>query len=287
MKTFACMLPVMLAVNSVLCCAQVIPSMVTSSMRVLPGGEIEIRATYKMEPGPIPAFLEDPYSLKRVFQKNQVLADGTTIEKQTPAVMHYQDSAGRFRAEYPFRRPANIPNRFDLPPQVEIIDAVAGYHYILDTVHRVAHRGVIEVVPRKPMPPLPPKATPRPPVQTPRPAGSTQPQRSTEPLGERTIDGTVLEGRRTTTVLPAGSNQGNDRPVAITTEEWSTPGSTMPPFRKTSDPRSGDETAASYDIIRGEPDPSLFQIPPDYRIVDEPGPFAVTYVFSPPTSLIR
>jgi len=37
--------------------------------------------------------------------------------------------------------------------------------------------------------------------------------------------------------------------------------------------------SAAYDIVRGEPDPDLFRIPGDYRIVDEPGPFAVTFVF--------
>ena len=72
---------------------------------------------------------------------------------------------------------------------------------------------------------------------------------------------------------------GNDGPVTITSEEWATPGSAMPPFRKVSDPRSGDETAASFDIVRGEPDPSLFQVPADYQIVDEPGPFAITFTF--------
>ena len=279
MKAFAFIGPVALALSAFPCYGQIIPSMVTSSMRVRPNGGIEIRATYKLEPGPIPAFLGDPYSLKRIFQKKQVLADGTNIEKQTPAILHYQDSAGRFRAEYPFKRPPNLPSRYDLPPQVEIIDSVAGYHYILDTVHRVAHRGVIEVIPRKPLPPQPQNALPNPPSQTPSPGASTYPQRSTEPLGGKVIDGLPLEGSRTTTTYPAGSGMGNDRPVAITSEEWATPGSTIPPFRKTSDPRSGDETAASYDIVRGEPDPRLFQVPAEYQIVDEPGPFAITFTF--------
>lgn len=283
MKTFVFIVLVVLALSSFPCYGQIIPSMVTSSMKVLPGGEIEIRATYKMEPGPIPAFLDDPFSLKRVFQKDQVLADGTKIEKETPSVLHYQDSVGRVRAEYPFRKPPNFPNQLDLPSQVEIIDSVAGYHYVLDTVHRVAHRGVIEVIPRKPSPPPPPGKAPNPPG----PGDGTQPQRSREPLGEKVLDGLPLEGERTTTTYPAGSNMGNDRPVTITSEEWTVPGSAMPPFRKTSDPRSGDETAASYDIVRGEPDPSLFQIPADYRIVDEPGPFAVTYLFSRATKLVR
>lgn len=261
------------------CYGQVVPSMVTSSMRVLPNGDIEIRATYKMKPGPIPAFLGDPFSLKRVFQKEQVLADGTKIRQQTPAVLNYQDSQGRVRAEYPFRRPANLPGGIVLPPQVEIIDSVAGYHYVLDTVHRIAHRGVIEVVARPPLPPESAHTEANPPRRVPRPAGGPNAVRSTEPLGQDTIEGVPFEGRRTVTTYPAGSRLGNDGPVSVTTEEWAAPGSSMPPFRKTSDPRSGDEVAASYDIDRGEPDPGLFLIPADYRIVDEAGPFAIIFVF--------
>jgi hypothetical protein len=219
MKAFAFAVPVVLMLATLPCYGQIIPSMVTSSMRVLPGGEIEIRATYKLEPGPITAFLEDPYSLKRVFQKNQVLIDGTRIEKQSSPVLHYQDFAGRFRAEYPFRKPPNFPNQYDLPPQVEIIDSVAGYHYILDTVHRVAHRGVIEVIPRKPLPPPPQNAGPNPPGRRPGHSDSRQSQLSTESLGDKTIEGIELEGKRTTTTFPAGSSMGNDRPVKTIAEE--------------------------------------------------------------------
>lgn len=118
----------LLALGAFPCYGQVIPSMVTSSMRVLPNGDFEIRATYKMDPGPIPAFPGDPFSLKRVFQKEQLMADGTKIRQQTPAVLNYQDSGGRVRAEYPFCRPANLPGGIELPPQMEIIDSVAGYH---------------------------------------------------------------------------------------------------------------------------------------------------------------
>jgi hypothetical protein len=279
MKTFVFIVLVALAISVIPCYGQIMPSMVTSSMTVRPDGGIDIRATYKMEPGPVPAFLGDPYSLKRVFQKNQVLADGTDIETQTPAVLQCKDSAGRFHAEYPFRRPYNLPRQYVLPSQIEIMDSVAGYHYILDTVHRVAHRGIIKVIPRQPSQHPITDTTTNPPIQTPGPADGTRPQRSMESLGEKVIEGLPLEGKRTTTTYPAGSSMGNDRPGTITSEEWAAPGSAMPPFRKTSDPRSGDETAASFDIVRGEPDPSLFQVPADYRIVDEPGPFAITFTF--------
>jgi hypothetical protein len=278
MKAFALIVLVALALSAFPCYGQIMPSMVVSSMRVRPNGEVEIRATYKMEPGPVPAFVGDPFSMKQVFQKDQVLADGTTITKQTSPVREYVDSVGRFRSEYAFKKPSNLASGYDLPDQIEIIDSVLGYHYIIDTAHRVIHRGVIEVIPRKPQPP-PQNAMANPPGQRPGPGNNTLPQHSTEPLGSTAIGGVPLEGRRTTTTYPAGSSMGNDGPVTITSEAWSTPGSAMPPFRKTIDPRSGVETAASYDIVRGEPDPSLFQLPADYQIVDEPGPFAITFTF--------
>ena len=61
----------------------------------------------------------------------------------------------------------------------------------------------------------------------------------------------------------------------------------MPPLKKISDPLSGDETAVSYDIIREEPDPSLFQIPADFQIVDESGPFVITFTLSQKTKLLK
>jgi hypothetical protein len=253
------------------CYGQIMPSMVTSSMRVLPNGEVRIRATYKMEPGPVPVLSGDPFSLKQVFQRDQVLADGTNIAKQTSPVVQYKDSAGRFRSEYAFKKPANLPAGYDLPVQIEIADPVAGFHYILDTAHRIAHRGAIEVASRN--------GNPTAASQTSGAAAGSNLLRSTEPLGNKVIEGIPLEGKRTTTTYPAGSNMGNDRPVSVTSEVWTAPGSAMPPFRKTSDPRLGNEMAASYDIVRGEPDPSLFQIPEGYRIVDEPGPFAITFTF--------
>lgn len=278
MKAFTFMLPVAFTLIVAPCFGQMTPSMINSSMRTLSNGALQIRSTYKMEPGPMPVMQGEPFSLKRFWQKNQALADGTAVSKQTPAIMQYRDSAGRFRVEYPFKIASNPALAgCDLPVQIEILDPVAGYHYIIDTAHRIVHRGVIEV--RTPQP-LPKSATPNPPGRTIVPGDSIRPQRSIESLGGRVIDGQALEGRRMTTTYPAGSTMGNDGPVTITSEEWISPGSTMPPnFRKTDDPRSGTEIAASYDIDRAEPDPSLFQPPVDFQLVDEPGPFAITFTY--------
>jgi hypothetical protein len=276
MKLFAIALLILLTMGALRCFGQMTPSMVTSSTRVLPTGETEIRATYKMEPGPMPVVTGDPFSLKQFFQKEQVLADGTAISKQTPAIKEFKDSAGRFRVEYQFKAPEQIRKNFDLPVQIEILDPVAKYHYIIDTVHRIVHRGVIDVR----MAAQPRIPAPTPPKTTVIPGDAVRPERRMESLGEKVIEGQALEGKRTTAIYPAGSSMGNNAPVAVTSEVWSSPGSSMPPFRKTTDPRSGAEIAASYDIDHNEPDPSLFQLPAGYQVIDEPGPFAITFTYA-------
>jgi hypothetical protein len=224
----------------------------------------------------VPALTGGPFSAHKLFQQEQELTDGTRISRQSPTIHTYQDSAGNIRIEWPFKRPDRCPPQWELPLQVEIIDAAAGYHYILDTVHRVAHRGIIEIIPRKPAQPLPQRPAPNAPIQT---ADNTRPQSLTESLGSKVIDGLAVEGNRTTTTYPAGSRMGNDRPVTTSSEVWVSPELNLPAFRKTSDPRSGDEKSAYFDIDRTEPNPSLFKVPADYQIVDEPGPFAITFQF--------
>jgi hypothetical protein len=276
MKTFALIALALLILSAFPCQGQVIPSMVFSSMRYRPGGELEIRATYKMEPGPIPALSGRPYSAKRLIQTDQELSDGAKISRQSPTVLYYRNSAGSLRFEWPFvRKPNNARPEWDLPVQIEIIDVELGCHYVLDTVHRVAHRGAIEINPIKEPPPSQ-TATPG---RLSQPGESARAQSSTESLGGTVIDGIALQGTRTTTTYPAGSRIGNDRPITTTSEIWDSPELGVPLFRKSSDPRSGDEKAAYFDVSLTEPDASLFQVPADYKIVDEPGPFAITFKF--------
>jgi hypothetical protein len=44
-----------------------------------------------------------------------------------------------------------------------------------------------------------------------------------------------------------------------------------------SDPRNGESIMRLINIDRNNPDPSLFQVPADYEIVDEKGPFSINY----------
>ena len=89
-------------------------------------------------------------------------------------------------------------------------------------------------------------------------------QPEVEKLGQETIDGVYAEGERVTTVIRAGT-QGNDRDITVVTERWRSPDLGIEVLSKTTDPR-GDTTTEIKNLSRTEPDPALFQIPPDYKV---------------------
>jgi hypothetical protein len=85
------------------------------------------------------------------------------------------------------------------------------------------------------------------------------------PLEHKTIEGVAVEGRKTTTVIPAGQI-GNDLPITITSEEWRSPELNLLVLTKHADPRSGESSYRLFNIIRAEPDMSLFIVPSDYTV---------------------
>jgi hypothetical protein len=96
-------------------------------------------------------------------------------------------------------------------------------------------------------------------------------QAQTEDLGSKTMEGVTVTGTRTTRTIPAGQ-VGNDKPISIVTEVWTSPELKTVVYSKRSDPRIGDQTFQLTNIVRAEPDPSLFTVPPDFKMQDAPGP---------------
>ena len=96
-------------------------------------------------------------------------------------------------------------------------------------------------------------------------------QASTEDLGSQTMEGVTVTGTRTTLVIPAGQI-GNDAAIRIMTEVWTSPELKTVVYSKRSDPRMGVQTFQLSNIVRAEPDSSLFTVPADFRIVDGPQP---------------
>ena len=221
-----------------------------------------------------------PYSAEQVTEHVQTLADGTHITQPAQTTKLYRDSAGRTRTERSFPAPPGALSRgSDAPSFIEIFDPVAGARYALEPQNHTAHRTSMPSL--RPSPPPPPSGNSVPasrtihlmPAQLPPQSASTsqdqtlRPQFSRDSLGTQSIEGVMAEGSRTTVTYPIGA-VGNDRPLTTTTETWTSPELKMVVLSKNSDPRSGESTTRLTNISRSEPDPSLFQIPADYEIIE-------------------
>jgi hypothetical protein len=84
-------------------------------------------------------------------------------------------------------------------------------------------------------------------------------------LGTQMVEGIAAEGTRTTTVIAAGSI-GNEQPITIVSEQWFSLDLQVFVMTKHSDPRSGETAYRLANIVRGEPDPTLFEVPADYTV---------------------
>jgi hypothetical protein len=98
-----------------------------------------------------------------------------------------------------------------------------------------------------------------------------QGQATTEDLGSQTMEGVFVTGVRTTRTIPAGQI-GNDKPISILTEVWTSPDLKTIVYSKRSDPRMGELTFQLTNITRAEPDASLFTVPADFKLVEGPKP---------------
>lgn len=99
----------------------------------------------------------------------------------------------------------------------------------------------------------------------------------TEQLGVQNFEGVDAEGTRTITTIPADAI-GNERPIEIVYERWYSKELQLIVYSKHSDPRFGEQTYRLTNINRSEPDPSLFQVPTSYRIVNQPSFYYKTSV---------
>jgi len=93
-----------------------------------------------------------------------------------------------------------------------------------------------------------------------------QPGVVVEDLGTRQIEGVAAKGIRSTTTIPAGEI-GNLSPINMVTERWYSDELGMAVRITRSDPRSGETVYRLANIVRAEPPPDLFTVPPDYKIV--------------------
>lgn len=221
-----------------------------------------------------------PYSADRVTEHTQTLTDGTHIDQKHEMSREYRDSEGRIRTERKlFNGPyAPAVAKEELPNLVQIFDPVAGYSYTLDPHKLIAHRVTLPSQASYSRPERLSSGT-----MTPQTSGKAVGRRSfvrhtikQDPLGTEIMDGILAEGTRITVTTPAGA-EGNDRPLTRTCEHWRSEEMDLMLLSKCSDLRTGETTMRLDNFDRTEPDPVLFQVPPEYKIVDGHGRFSIGF----------
>jgi hypothetical protein len=88
-----------------------------------------------------------------------------------------------------------------------------------------------------------------------------------ESLGTNTVDELNVVGTRETLTISAGAI-GNNQPVVTTREFWYSSDLEVNLSVTRKDPREGTQVIQLVDLSRSEPDPSLFQVPADFTVVD-------------------
>lgn len=229
-----------------------------------------------------------PFSADAVTEFTQVLSNGQRINRKSASSI-YRDSEGRTRREQtisaigPFA--ATGPGR----QTVIINDPVAGVSYVLNLEERTAVKakitgGSVVSFTWSPSPSTggvvggvvaasgTSTAGTGAVTMAPTPFGvhrtneiGTSTNSRTETLPAQMIEGVMAEGTRTIETIPAGAI-GNDSPIEIVSERWFAAELGMVVRTRKSDPMSGENVYQLTNIRRGEPAPTLFQVPPDFTI---------------------
>ncbi len=233
--------------------------------------------------GPMATVAGAPYSAQTETQRVQILADGNRIEQNTSGSVA-RDSKGRVRREESL--PALKSEGGDAGHLVRIEDPVAGVHWTLDAQRKIAIKmpfGQVRaqaksVAAGAAVPPSPQgpeqvffsSTAPNVSVQMlPKFRASLDSDAVKTDLGTQTIEGVAAQGTQLTRTIPAGAI-GNEQPLTITTETWYSPDLKVLVMSKTNDPRMGETTYRLTNIQRSEPPASLFQVPDDYTVKDQP-----------------
>jgi len=161
---------------------------------------------------------------------------------------------------------------------IEIRDPVSGYSYVLDDQNHVAHRFALQVKhPTTAPAPLAGSIASETVQRTATPnQDSSKPSNFKESLGSQTMEGIIVEGTRTTEIIPEGF-EDNDRPITVVRERWFSAELGITLLRKDNDPRNGESITRITNIDLSNPLLALFQPPADYKIVDETERIILTF----------
>jgi hypothetical protein len=200
----------------------------------------------------IPSLANAPFSATVNTESVRQLADGTTITLKNHRVIA-RDKAGRIFQERRLLVPDDGKHESVLT-QIEISDPVAHRLYICVPKDRVCQLEQFSAPDF-----APPPVTG---IATNQPGGPNR-----ENLGKQTIGGLEVEGTLETAVIESGAI-GNDSPLLVRREFWYSPELGVNLISRRQDPRFGIQNFDLSDIVLGEPDAKLFELPGGSKIID-------------------
>jgi hypothetical protein len=218
-----------------------------------------------------------PYSAEVVRETIQTLADGNRIIRRSTGRV-YRDSQGRMRRE------DDGPNG---AASVTISDPIEGKSLVLNPANRTyretpgmirdalatamgleqltywnfasgngnAGSGTLTLNGAVTLNPGDVQRRPR--------ATATGSDTVEEKLESKLVEGVIATGVRRTTTIAKGAI-GNEQPIKIVSEEWTSPDLQVLVLTDLNDPRTGRSTYRLLKVTRVEPDATLFQAPADY-----------------------
>jgi hypothetical protein len=233
-----------------------------------------------------------PFCATVATEHTQTFADGNRIHTADNSTL-CRDGEGRTRREAGLNLLGAGP-RTTASRLITIDDAVSGVRYMLDPDNEIAHKMILPSPDHlaKTISPagLPEKSEH---VMVYRSADSaagpvlssnvffkkggqdSDEATSSENLGDQNINGILATGTRMTTTIPAGK-MGNDKPIAVTSERWYSSDLKATVMTKHTDPWAGELKTEFTNVNTSEPDPFLFKVPSDYKILDDKaGPFTM------------
>jgi hypothetical protein len=230
-----------------------------------------------------------PYSADTSTETVQTLADGNRIAHRTVRKF-YRDSEGRTRREETF---GNVDPEHPSPHEVKVFidDPVSGTAFVVDpgskTAEKLQRTSNLSAVQRDDadgaqiMVKL---------VKDTETNGQAAPETVffsrdhsfnpddrmlvisdenrnivKEDLGTRNIEGVDCTGTRQTSTIPAGAI-GNDKPISIVTETWSSEAIGAVVESISDDPRYGKTTYQLTNLQLSEPSRSLFEPPANFKV---------------------
>ena len=229
-----------------------------------------------------------PYTATAITETTQVLADGNRIVNKSESQLA-RDSQGRTRRQETMNNLG--PLATNAPNMAFINDPVGKVTYVLDLNDKTARVIKIPAPEQERGEPTPMALAPVVKDGAGEPGQATVQKRvliaggaagagveqrvwvssaedgqaKTESLGTQTIEGVTAAGTRTTRTIPAGEI-GNERPLEITSEVWTSPDLQILVLSKRTDPRIGETVYRLTNIQRGDPEPSLFQVPSGFTM---------------------